>query len=379
MPCTRHRIFLAALVVASKYLNDSAPKNKHWTTYARNLFDTCEITLMEKQMLGLLEFDLRITEAQLVARLSPLIHPSPAHRSKTRQEVVKKSQDSSAPPRQPLPLTPITPITPSNARASLPKVDEVIVERSNGPDQAFVLQPVPAMKKRGEKVAGGVKVANRSTSLSSSQSAPLDMTVEQDDKIVATNHASASHPFLALPDFPPKQAHGKGVPSFKASVAMPLVRSFSSDGLLEGAGSMAMHSARTFSSNVSSSMTASSSISASTSTSHSEVATPGDRSSAWVDESRSHHYFQAHSLGDESIKSLQLRRRGSESATAAVPFPTFMVRGDTDNNTKDSGLMSKLIGVGKSLSPTRRIGHGVKGDRKVSTATIVPDDVSFEH
>ncbi len=56
-----------------------------------------------------------------------------------------------------------------------------------------------------------------------------------------------------------------------------------------------------------------------------------------------------------------------------------MIQGDTDNNTKDSGLMSRLIGVGKSLSPTRRIGHGVKGDRKVSTATIVPDEVSVEH
>ena len=335
-------------------------------------------------MLGLLDFDLRVTEAQLVARLSPLIHPSPAQTSKIRQEVVKKAQDSSGPPRQPLPPTPITPITPSSNRASVPKVDEVLVERSNGPEQAFVLQPVPAMKKRSEKVAGSIKVANRSTSLSYSQSAPSDMAIVQDDKVASTNHGTASHPFLALPDFPPtmvpsKQAHGKTVPTFKASVAMPIVRSFSSDGLLEGAGSMAMHSARTFSSNVSSSMTSSSSISASTSTSQSEVATPGDRSSAWVDESRSHHYFQAHSFADDSTKSLQLRRRGSESAMGAVPFPTFLIRGDTDNGTKDSGLMSRLIGVGKSLSPTRRIGHGVKGDRKVSTATIVPDEVSVEH
>jgi hypothetical protein len=90
MHCTRHRIFLAALVVSSKYLNDSTPKNKHWTQWLGNLFDTCEITLMEKQMLGLLDFDLRVTEAQLVARLSPLIHPSPAQTSKIRQEVVKK-------------------------------------------------------------------------------------------------------------------------------------------------------------------------------------------------------------------------------------------------------------------------------------------------
>lgn len=34
MTCTKHRIFLAALIVAAKYLNDSSPKNKYWNRYA---------------------------------------------------------------------------------------------------------------------------------------------------------------------------------------------------------------------------------------------------------------------------------------------------------------------------------------------------------
>lgn len=41
MHCTRHRVFLAALIVAAKYLNDSSPKNKYWNKYA-GLFSLAE-------------------------------------------------------------------------------------------------------------------------------------------------------------------------------------------------------------------------------------------------------------------------------------------------------------------------------------------------
>ncbi|EPQ59679.1 hypothetical protein GLOTRDRAFT_34696, partial [Gloeophyllum trabeum ATCC 11539] len=63
MACTRHRVFLATLIVAAKYLNDSSPKNKHWTIYA-NIFDIAEVNLMERQLLFLLDYDLRFDEAE---------------------------------------------------------------------------------------------------------------------------------------------------------------------------------------------------------------------------------------------------------------------------------------------------------------------------
>lgn len=70
MQCTRHRLFLAALIVAAKYLNDSSPKNKHWTRYAA-LFSQAEVNLMEKQLLYLLDYDLRIDEEELMDHFAP--------------------------------------------------------------------------------------------------------------------------------------------------------------------------------------------------------------------------------------------------------------------------------------------------------------------
>ncbi|RUS31289.1 hypothetical protein BC938DRAFT_478109 [Jimgerdemannia flammicorona] len=69
MHCTRHRIFLATLIITSKYLNDSSPKNKYWARYS-SVFSVLEINLMEKQLLFLLDFDLRITEEDLFEHLS---------------------------------------------------------------------------------------------------------------------------------------------------------------------------------------------------------------------------------------------------------------------------------------------------------------------
>lgn len=53
MECTHHRIFLATLIIASKYIHDTALKNKYWVTYAQ-MFSASEINLMEKQLLQLL-------------------------------------------------------------------------------------------------------------------------------------------------------------------------------------------------------------------------------------------------------------------------------------------------------------------------------------
>jgi len=61
--------------VAAKYLNDSSPKNKHWAIYAQ-IFDITEINLMEKQLLYLLDYDLRFDEEEACAVFNPFFRPS---------------------------------------------------------------------------------------------------------------------------------------------------------------------------------------------------------------------------------------------------------------------------------------------------------------
>ncbi|KAI9699983.1 MAG: hypothetical protein M1836_002517 [Candelina mexicana] len=81
MRCTVHRIFLASLILAAKNLNDSSPKNKHWARYScvRGYegfgFSITEVNLMEKQLLFLLDWDLRVTPDDLYTHLEPFLAP----------------------------------------------------------------------------------------------------------------------------------------------------------------------------------------------------------------------------------------------------------------------------------------------------------------
>ena len=88
MACTRHRVFLATLIVASKYLNDSAPKNKHWAEYAGGMFEPSEINLMEKQLLYLLDYDLRFDEEEAITHFSPFMPSLSPKAKETRAAAV---------------------------------------------------------------------------------------------------------------------------------------------------------------------------------------------------------------------------------------------------------------------------------------------------
>jgi G1/S-specific cyclin PLC1 len=56
---SRHRIFLACLVVACKFLNDVTYKNEYWASLWRE-FTVEDINLMERELLVILNFNLTI-------------------------------------------------------------------------------------------------------------------------------------------------------------------------------------------------------------------------------------------------------------------------------------------------------------------------------
>ncbi|KAF8508826.1 hypothetical protein JB92DRAFT_2950458 [Gautieria morchelliformis] len=88
MPCTGHRVFLATLIVAAKYLNDSGPKNVNWAEYA-HYFEMSEVNLMEKQLLSLLDYDLRFDEAEACRHFAPFMRGG-AYSNATRQSAVSR-------------------------------------------------------------------------------------------------------------------------------------------------------------------------------------------------------------------------------------------------------------------------------------------------
>lgn len=75
------RVFLGALIVASKYLNDSSLKNVHWAV-CTGVFGKRDIGRIEREFLDVLDFDLSISENDIMGHhdaVISLVHPQRAH------------------------------------------------------------------------------------------------------------------------------------------------------------------------------------------------------------------------------------------------------------------------------------------------------------
>lgn len=73
METTRHRIFLAALILSAKSLNDLSPLNKHWTKYTDGLLLLQEVNMAERELIGLLKWNISVKREDLVIVLQPFL------------------------------------------------------------------------------------------------------------------------------------------------------------------------------------------------------------------------------------------------------------------------------------------------------------------
>lgn len=91
LPSTIHRLFLACLILSAKFHNDSSPLNKHWAKYTDGLFTLEDINLMERQLLNLLQWDLRINENDLILDLQDLLNPIVDHIQRAQLNIKKNN------------------------------------------------------------------------------------------------------------------------------------------------------------------------------------------------------------------------------------------------------------------------------------------------
>jgi G1/S-specific cyclin PLC1 len=171
MKCTTHRIFLAALILAAKNLNDSSPKNKHWARYTAVRgyegfgFSITEVNLMEKQLLFLLDWDLRINTEDLYYHLEPFLAPIRVFQSRQAEKTRLAEMELA---RQQYQLTADTLYAPSSYSTYAPRPQQRrIIQSSRAPSRTPSLSP-----------------PTRSSSVSTTSDSPDSFTDEPNEAFV---------------------------------------------------------------------------------------------------------------------------------------------------------------------------------------------------
>lgn len=89
---TRHRIFLGSLILSAKFLNDSSPINKHWAAYTDGLLSIEEVNTIERELLDYLNWDLSMTNEDLIKSLSHFLIPIKFELQTAKRELILKRQ-----------------------------------------------------------------------------------------------------------------------------------------------------------------------------------------------------------------------------------------------------------------------------------------------
>ncbi|CAK5278960.1 unnamed protein product [Mycena citricolor] len=66
------RLFLGALMTASKYTQDSTPRNEHWALVS-GVFGTADMGMIEREFLAVLDWELGVSEAEVVVHWAGIV------------------------------------------------------------------------------------------------------------------------------------------------------------------------------------------------------------------------------------------------------------------------------------------------------------------
>ncbi|KAJ7087581.1 hypothetical protein B0H15DRAFT_781176 [Mycena belliarum] len=128
----RERILLGALIAASKYTNDRAPHNAHWAACS-GVFGSRDIGRIEREFLGVLGWELGVTEAQVEAQWGALRSVSVIADERTHQPWA-----APCPHREQRHGAPAAPRRPCQRKPSMPELEP------SSPSSDASLSPSPS-------------------------------------------------------------------------------------------------------------------------------------------------------------------------------------------------------------------------------------------
>ncbi|EDK39241.2 hypothetical protein PGUG_03339 [Meyerozyma guilliermondii ATCC 6260] len=119
LACTRHRILLSCLILSAKFHNDSSPKNIHWAKYTEGLFSVKDINLMERQLLYLLNWNVEVSNEEMIDSLDQFLQPIRDDLVRTAKMRKWVQSQRNTTPLSPPPSVPVArPGTPVMSRSS---------------------------------------------------------------------------------------------------------------------------------------------------------------------------------------------------------------------------------------------------------------------
>ncbi|KAF9645345.1 hypothetical protein BDM02DRAFT_3120380 [Thelephora ganbajun] len=200
-----HRIFLATLIIAAKYLNDSCPKNIHWAKYT-GYFGVFEITKTEIELLAVLDYDLRFDEAETCYYFAPFMRTRAQEKRAAAVSVVAKAGLARAQAQMP----PTPPREKPSQSGSLSSV-QGLVKRLSSVCLSSATTACASPAQRHPSASSSIQSTPSFTSDSSDMSSAADSDSEwpllSDSAVDGRVHAIERH------QIPPTNFHLKPVPA----------------------------------------------------------------------------------------------------------------------------------------------------------------------